>query len=401
MAGGGEPSRSASTIVANTASGYHILRIDGYSHTVATPTGNYIASLPFTVGGHRWHIRYYPNGYKSGAKDYISLFLYLHNIVARPVEAQFKFRFVGDVVEQPLALGRVHSFVEYCGFSKFIKREDLVQSKHLREDSFAIRCDLVVLTNELRVEEALEATAAAARISVPPSDLHQHLGSLLLTEKGADVVFDVAGETFAAHRCVLAARSPVFSAELFGAMKESDTGGVVYIEDMEPRVFKALLYFVYTDLLPNTKTAKEADVVDDDDDEEGVFSQHLLTREVEEGGIDDDDDDDDEDVLSQHLLVAADKYNLERLKLLCESKLCEYIDVGTVATILALAEQHHCHELKKACFHFLSSPANLRAVVVSDGFKHLKQKLPLCYGGVGCHAWQLSSVMPVIPSNCS
>jgi speckle-type POZ protein len=379
MPGGGEPSRSASTIVANTASGYHILRIDGYSHTVATPTGNYIASLPFTVGGHRWHIRYYPNGYNSGAKDYISLFLYPHNILAGPVEAQYKFRFVGDVVEQPLTLGRVHSFVEYCGcgYSKFIKREDLVQSKHLRDDSFAIRCDLVVVTNELRVEEALEATAAAARISVPPSDLHQHLGSLLLTEKGADVVFDVAGETFAAHRCVLAARSPVFSAELFGAMKESNAGGgVVHIEDMEPRVFKALLYFVYTDLLPNTKTAKEveeADVVDDDDDEEGVFSQHLLTREVEEGGID---DDDDEDVLSQHLLVAADKYNLERLKLLCESKLCEYIDVGTVATILALAEQHHCHELKKACFHFLSSPANLRAVVASDGFKHLSRSCP-------------------------
>jgi len=102
------------------------------------------------------------------------------------------------------------------------------------------------------------------------------------------------------------------------------------------------------------------------------FSQHLLTKEAEEGGI----DDDDEDVLSQHLLVAADKYNLERLKLLCESKLCEYIDAGNVATILALAEQRHCHGLKKLCFHFLSSPANLRAVVASDGFKHLSRSCP-------------------------
>ncbi|KAG0548718.1 hypothetical protein BDA96_01G191100 [Sorghum bicolor] len=362
MAGGGEPSRSASTIVANTASGYHILRIDGYSRTLATPTGEYIASLPFTVGGLRWHIRYYPNG----------------NNVAKPVKAQFGFRFVGDVAEQPLTLGGMHIYDNQSAWGRpqFIKREVFEASKHLLDDSFAIRCDVVV-TTEFRTEEAPEATTPADSISVPPSDLHQHLGGLLLNEKGADVVFDVAGETFAAHRCVLAARSPVFSAELFGAMKESNAGGgVVHIEDMEPRVFKALLYFVYTDLLPNTKTAKEveeADVVDDDDDEEGVFSQHLLTREVEEGGID---DDDDEDVLSQHLLVAADKYNLERLKLLCESKLCEYIDVGTVATILALAEQHHCHELKKACFHFLSSPANLRAVVASDGFKHLSRSCP-------------------------
>jgi len=114
---------------------------------------------------------------------------------------------------------------------------------------------------------------------------------------------------------------------------------------MEAQVFKALLYFMYTDSLPMAKK-------DDEEDEE------------------------EEDVMSQHLLVAADKYNLERLKLICEDKLCKYIDVGTVATILALAEQHHCHGLKKACFHFLSSPTNLRAVMATDGFKHLQRSCP-------------------------
>ena len=158
------------------------------------------------------------------------------------------------------------------------------------------------------------------------------------------MVFDVGGQTFAAHRCVLAARSPAFSAELFGAMKESNTAGVIHVDDMEAQVFKALLYFVYTDSLPKTKNTEE--------------------------------EDEEEDVMSQHLLVAADRYNLERLKLLCEEKLCKYIDVGTVATILALAEQHNCHGLKKACFDFLSSPTNLRAVVVTDGFKHLKRSCP-------------------------
>ena len=102
MPGGGAPSRSASTIVANIASGYHILKIDGYSRTLATPTGKYIASLPFTVGGHRWYIRYYPNGNKSDDKDYISLFLHLHDNVTKPVEAQYKYRFVGVVAKQPL-----------------------------------------------------------------------------------------------------------------------------------------------------------------------------------------------------------------------------------------------------------------------------------------------------------
>ena len=175
---------------------------------------------------------------------------------------------------------------------------------------------------------------------MPPSDLHRHLADLLQSEKGADVVFQVGRETFPAHRCVLAARSPVFSAEFFGAMKERRTAAeVVQVNDMEAPVFKALLCFLYTDSLPK------------------------MTKE-------------DEDIMCQHLLVATDKYDMERLKLMCEGKLCEYIDVGTAATILTLAEQHHCHGLKKACFHFLSDPEKLRAVMTSDGFKHLSRSCP-------------------------
>lgn len=174
---------------------------------------------------------------------------------------------------------------------------------------------------------------------MPPSDLKQHLSGLLLTERGADVVFEAGGETFAAHRCVLAARSPVFSAELFGSMKEGNTNDLVRIDGMEAQVFKALLYFVYTDSLP--EMGKE-----------------------------------EEDAMCQHLLVAADTYNMERMKLVCEDKLCKYINVGTVVHILALAELQHCSGLKSACIHFLSSPANLRAAMASDGFEHLSTTCP-------------------------
>ncbi|KAJ1294705.1 hypothetical protein BS78_01G166000, partial [Paspalum vaginatum] len=276
------------------------------------------------------------------AKDHISLHLYLDKSVTEVVKARFQFRFVGDVDQQPLSLGGPHSFGGQGGRAwgnrNFIRRAVFEASRHLRDDSFAIRCDVLV-TKELRVQKVSEVTVPPS-VSVPPSDLHCHLGDLLQTEKGADVVFDVAGQTFAAHRCVLAARSPVFSAALFGVMKEGDTRGVVHIEDMEAPVFKALLYFIYTDLFP--KPTKDLD----------------------------------EDVVSQHLLVAADRYNLERLKLLCEKKLSDFIDVDTVATILALAEQHRCHGLKKVCFHFLCSPSNLMTVAASDGFKHLSRSCP-------------------------
>uniref|UniRef100_A0A8I6YC72 BPM/SPOP BACK domain-containing protein n=2 Tax=Hordeum vulgare subsp. vulgare TaxID=112509 RepID=A0A8I6YC72_HORVV len=84
----------------------------------------------------------------------------------------------------------------------------------------------------------------------------------------------------------------------------------------------------------------------------------------------------EESAMVQHLLVAADRYALERLKLICEDKLCNRIDTNSVATILALAEQHHCHELKAACLVFLSSTTNLEAAMESEGFEYLTKTCP-------------------------
>ncbi|KAL6602774.1 hypothetical protein ACP70R_043135 [Stipagrostis hirtigluma subsp. patula] len=78
----------------------------------------------------------------------------------------------------------------------------------------------------------------------------------------------------------------------------------------------------------------------------------------------------------QHLLVAADRYNLERLKLICEEKLCKPIDTGSAATMLALAEQHSCGGLKRACLQFLSSTSTLQDVLATDGFEHLARSCP-------------------------
>lgn len=67
--------------------------------------------------------------------------------------------------------------------------------------------------------------------------------------------------------------------------------------------------------------------------------------------------------MAQHLLAAADRYALERLKSLCEVKLCEDVAINTVATTLALAEQHHCFQLKAVCLKFTALPENLRGKV--------------------------------------
>ena len=173
---------------------------------------------------------------------------------------------------------------------------------------------------------------AAAFVSVPPCDLRQNLSRLLETKMGADVVFEVGGETVAAHRCVLAARSAVFRAELFGPMKEGTMAGPIQIQDMEPDVFKALLGFVYTDSMPKMEVG-------------GIAGE--VGAEVP---------------WMQHLLAAADRYDLQRLKFICEKQLSEHISVASVMSTLALAEQHHCQGLKEACLKFIQvqSPSCLK-----------------------------------------
>ncbi|KAF6990699.1 hypothetical protein CFC21_007869 [Triticum aestivum] len=330
----GEPLRSASAIVATSARGYHTLKIDGYRCTKATPAGEFLQSSQFFVGGHCWRIYYYPNGKDSETVDYISFYLKLDEIVTEDVKTMFTINFakvLGKRLSWPSAstTGYVFGGKQMWGYPNFIKRENLEKSEHLKDDSFTIRCDVVVVH-----DICTKQTSTPKFVFVPPPELNQHLGDLLKTEKGADVVFEVGGEMIPAHRCVLASRSPVFSAELFGVMKEGDTASVIHIDDLEAQVFKELLYVAYTDSL---REAKE----------------------------------EEEDIMCQHLLIAADRYNMERLKLICEEKLCKYIDAGSVPTILALAKQYHCNGLKKACFDFLSCPAHRRAVVATDGFKNL------------------------------
>ncbi|KAL6641115.1 hypothetical protein ACP70R_019296 [Stipagrostis hirtigluma subsp. patula] len=145
-----------------------------------------------------------------------SLFLVLDETVAEGAEVKAQYQFC--LADEAGALGDVLSFKSRrgWGFADFIKGEDL--EKHLiNDDSFTVRCDIVVV-KEFRAVVEPGFYLSGTFVSVPPSDLHQHLGKLLLTGRAADVVFEVGGETFAAHRCVLAACSPVFKAELLGTI---------------------------------------------------------------------------------------------------------------------------------------------------------------------------------------
>uniref|UniRef100_K3ZLU6 BTB domain-containing protein n=1 Tax=Setaria italica TaxID=4555 RepID=K3ZLU6_SETIT len=295
--GGGASSAGSCSTSIITEAGSHVLRVECYSATKRLGVGKFIELNAFIVGGLSWVFRYYPNGDNKGSTNWIAVDVFC-------LDSKDE---ILDKEGEPAPRFYAARNTKVRGSHWYGLRSELEESEYLGDDCLNIKCE-------------------QQRVTVPPSDLHQDLGRLLLSGKGGDVVFEVGGERFTAHRNILAARSSVFGAELFGPMKEK-TAAHIQIQDMESNVFRALLHFMYTDSLPAMEEAEEI-------------------------------------VMAQHLLVAADMYDLKRLKLI------------TVATTLVLAEQHACLLLKDYCLQFLVSPGNLKPIMETDEYRHLKSSCP-------------------------
>ncbi|CAI0452363.1 unnamed protein product [Linum tenue] len=244
----------------------------------------------------------------------------------------------------------------------------LETSDYLKNDCLKINCTVGVVVS------AVDCSRLHS-IQVPESDIGAHFGTLLETMEGSDVTFNVAGEKFEAHKLVLAARSPLFRSKFFDCAEDSEE---IVITDLEPDVFKvnpyvilllflhkklnacallynlilfiwiqAILHFIYRDTLT--------------EDVGNTASSSSSLSSISES-------------LTAKLLAAADRYGLDRLRLMCESHLCKDISVASVARILALADSHHATELKAVCLKFAAE--NLAAVMRSDGFEYLKENCP-------------------------
>ncbi|XP_037464624.1 BTB/POZ and MATH domain-containing protein 3-like [Triticum dicoccoides] len=375
-----------SAVDARGDSGYHLLMVTGYSRTKQLiPTGEGITAGPFSVGGHDWMIEYYPNGENPSCADFISLFLTFHYDAdtdeGEPVEVRFSFSLV-DQVEKQMAThirgtGETRDFstaTSIWGNDRFMRRDAVEHSAGLKCDCLTIRCDVMVLRNSKVGDDDAGGHGGTKELLLP--DIHQHFNSLLQNKVGADVAFQVGGKTFAAHRCVLAARSTVFMAQLFGPMKEA-SNTVIQIKDMDPKVFTALLSFVYTDSFPDmyedniklSEICKDTGQGQEDEMSEAVdHGQDAEAAEDEMGLVQ----------WLQGLFVAADRYDLQRLKFICVKQLAQRMGVSSVASTLALAEQHHCRGLKEACLKFIQvqSPPCLQTLMASNGWGHIVTTYP-------------------------
>ncbi|KAL6843273.1 hypothetical protein ACP4OV_026986 [Aristida adscensionis] len=341
--------RTESTFTTEMARATHVFRITGCSLQKGLSRNQFIRSGTFAAGGHDWCIRYYPDGIdEPGTKDYVSVYLELQSKDAG-ARAIFDLRLLDHAAGEsvPVFSKAVAAWFQHghrsqiCGAGKFKTRSKIEASAAwLRDDCLVIECDVTVILQS-SMHETPPATADLA-VQVPPSDLSNELGKLFDSKEGMDVTFEVKGQVFHAHKVVFAMRSPVFKAELYGLMRHKETRNIK-IENMQPAVFRALLHFVYKDSLP------PMDDLEEDQNKEMI----------------------------KDLLAAADKFSMERMKLMCESILCNRLGTyDSVATTLAFAEKHNCSKLKDACIGFITSSGRLDHVMACKGYDNLKRACP-------------------------
>uniref|UniRef100_A0A2K1Z8I5 BTB domain-containing protein n=1 Tax=Populus trichocarpa TaxID=3694 RepID=A0A2K1Z8I5_POPTR len=324
-------SPTTSRSVTETVNGSHKFVIQGYSLAKGMGVGKHIASDNFTVGGYQWAIYFYPDGKNpEDHSAYVSVFIALAS-EGTDVRALFELTLVD---QSGKGKHKVHSHFDRSleggpytlkyrgsmwGYKRFFRRAMLETSDYLKDDCLKINCTVGVVVSATN-------SSQLNSIQVPESDIGAHFGMLLDNMEGSDVIFNVAGEKFHAHKLVLSARSPFFRSKFFDDGVEEDEQEIV-ISDLEPVVFKAMLHFIYRDTL-----TEDVDMATSSSSPVCSVSETLTTK----------------------LLAAADRYGLDRLRLMCESHLCKDISVNSVSSILALAD----------------------SVMRSDGFTYLKENCP-------------------------
>lgn len=135
-----------------------------------------------------------------------------------------------------------------------------------------------------------------------------------LLEEGmcSDVIIIADGKKFNVHKTILMARSPVFRAMFEHNMKEN-VEKAVEIKDVKCDVLKELLRFMYAGKV---------------------------------NGI---------EVMAEDLLIVAEKYSVQGLKVVCEQFLSENLTVDNVLVYLRLADMNNAMALKSGAIQFFAS----------------------------------------------
>lgn len=167
--------------------------------------------------------------------------------------------------------------------------------------------------------------------STPVSKKSRVESDCLITSKMSDEEDEYV--ELRAHKCILAARSPVFKAMFNYRLKENLTNRVI-IDDFRADVVKAMLKYIYTAFLPDD-----------------------VLRPV-----------------AVDLYIAAEKYFIESLKIKCREFLVEHLSLDNVVQAYILAELYEDSMLRKQALKYINE--NIDKVTQNNDWKEFMAVYP-------------------------
>ncbi len=227
------------------------------------------------------------------------------------------------VIQQTVSSAPIGNYVEF-----YLSKEDLIKSGGQQVDgSLTLYCKILT---HVKIAPVSPVDPSSLAIDCN-GELITHLVNLFDNMQFSDVNFNVGGRELPAHKNILAARSTYFAAMFQHPMEEQSTNQVK-IEDIDPEVFDQLLRFIYTGCVPLDKL----------------------------------------ETMAAGLLIAADKYSMDELKMKCENYLLSQMSPDNCIILLLHGDLQNPSEcMKKAAKFFRCNPSQ---VMATDKWETMKQE---------------------------
>ena len=169
--------------------------------------------------------------------------------------------------------------------------------------------------------------------------LSESISNFFLSDEMSDVQIHCGDNFFDAHQLILSIWSPVFRLMFKSKMKEKETK-IIEICDLDPDVVQELLKFMYIG---------RCCIHEKDPDPQTVAD----------------------------ILAAADKYQVDVLKRMCEEKMISILLPTNSLQILEYADIYRVEELKARAMDLVV--INMQTIRISDEWKELAKKRPQLY----------------------
>jgi len=266
--------------------------------------GQQLESSQFTINGFKLCINLYPNGRNEEEGGYVSLFLRNDNSFQLEVMCDFILG-IKNSFKHSFGYNKVNPNSGY-GFPKMYSHEQILSKNILEEEQLEI---LAVITFKGKVrninmnidedEKKKEATETAK--------VGEDLFKAFESQEFCD--FDIVCEdkVIKCHKVVLSCRSPVFKAMLLHNMEEST------LQKVEPKNF--------------------------DFDTMYLVLKYMYKGEIEKALL---------DKHADSIFKAADYYEINDLKKICEKILIRQVTIKNMVDMLVMADMYKAPDLKTA-----------------------------------------------------